>query len=65
LSAILDVTVADNAPVPPAPAAGSWASYIGTGANKGLVRVRVLTTRAGTVNFVTGGDYMKLVYDAP
>jgi len=60
-----DVTVADNVAVPAAPAPGSWASYIGTGANKGLVRVRVLTTRAGTVNFVTGGDYMKLVYDAP
>jgi FtsP/CotA-like multicopper oxidase with cupredoxin domain len=59
-----DVTVANNAPVPAAPIAGSWASYVGTGINKGLVRVRVLTTGAAT-NFVTGGDFMSLVYDAP
>lgn len=41
-------------------------SYIGTtGSNKGAVRIRVLTTRTGTTNFVTGGNLMKLVYDAP
>ncbi len=39
-------------------------NYIGTGTNKGLVRIRVLTT-GGTTNFVTGGNLMKLVYDAP
>jgi FtsP/CotA-like multicopper oxidase with cupredoxin domain len=59
----VDVTVGPVA-VPAAPAAGSWASYVGTGANKGLVRVRVLTT-GGTTNFVTGGNLMTLVYDAP
>jgi hypothetical protein len=58
-----DVTVGPVA-VPPAPAAGSWASYVGTGANKGLVRIRVVTT-GGTTNFVTGGNLMTLVYDAP
>jgi FtsP/CotA-like multicopper oxidase with cupredoxin domain len=58
-----DVTVGPIA-VPPAPAAGSWDSYIGTGANRGLVRIRVLTT-GGTTNFVTSGDLMSLVYDAP
>jgi Multicopper oxidase len=58
-----DVTVGPVA-VPAAPAAGSWASYIGTGTNKGLVRVRVLTT-GGATNFVTAGDLMSLVYDAP
>ena len=41
------------------------ANYIGTGVNNGQVRVRVLTTRAGTTNFVTGGNLMKLIYDAP
>jgi FtsP/CotA-like multicopper oxidase with cupredoxin domain len=60
----VDVTVADNQPVDPSPAAGSWSDYIGTGSNKGLLRVRVLTT-GGTANFVTGGNLMKLVYDAP
>jgi Multicopper oxidase len=59
-----DVLVSNGTAVPAAPAAGSWASYIGTGANKGLVRVRVLSTGAGA-NFVTGGNLMKLVYDAP
>ena len=58
-----DVTTGPVA-VPAAPAAGSWASYVGTGANKGLVRVRVLTT-GGTTSFVTGGNLMTLVYDAP
>jgi FtsP/CotA-like multicopper oxidase with cupredoxin domain len=58
-----DVTVGPVA-VPAAPVAGSWASYIGTGASKGLVRIRVLNT-GGATNFVTGGDLMKLVYDAP
>ena len=43
----------------------SPASYVGKGSNKGLVRVQVLTTRAGTTNVVTGGNLMKLVYDAP
>ena len=42
----------------------SPAIYIGTGSNKGLVRIRVLTTGNGT-NFVTGGNLMKLVYTAP
>ena len=62
-----DVTVANNAAVAAAPVAGSWASYIGTGAYKGQVRVRVLSTGAtpSTQNFVTGGNLMKLVYDAP
>ena len=54
-----DVTVA-NSVTPP----GSVGQYIGTGANKGLVRVRVLSTSAGA-NFVTGGNLMRLVYDAP
>jgi FtsP/CotA-like multicopper oxidase with cupredoxin domain len=58
-----DVTVGPVA-VPAAPSAGSWASYVGTGINKGLVRVRVLNT-GGATNFVTGGDLMSLVYDAP
>jgi hypothetical protein len=49
---------------PAAPVAGSWASYIGTGGNKGLVRVRILTTGT-TANFVTAGNLMRLVYDAP
>ena len=39
------------------------AGNIGTGTNKGLVRVRVRTTNGA--NFVTGGNLMKLVYDAP
>jgi hypothetical protein len=57
-----DVTFGPIA-VTAAPSPGSWASYVGTGSNKGRVRVRVLTT--GTTNFVTGGNLMKLVYDAP
>jgi hypothetical protein len=56
-----DVTVADNVLVAPAPVAGSWASYIGT---SGRVRVRVLSQDTNTT-FVTGGNLMKLVYDAP
>jgi Multicopper oxidase len=56
-----DVIVADNVLVAPAPVAGSWASYIGT---SGRVRVRVLSTDTSTT-FVTGGNLMKLVYDAP
>jgi hypothetical protein len=43
---------------------GPWTNYIGTGANTGQVRIRVLTT-GSTVNFVTGGNFMSLVYDAP
>ena len=58
-----DVTVADNVAVPASPV-GSWANYIGTGANKGVVRVRVLTAGAGA-SFVTSGNFMQLVYDAP
>ena len=42
----------------------SVASYIGSGSNKGLVRIRVETTGGGT-NFITGGNFMTLVYDAP
>ncbi len=56
-----DVTVANNLAVPAPPPGGF---YIGTGANKGFVRVRVQSTGGGTT-FVTGGDFMKLVYDAP
>jgi FtsP/CotA-like multicopper oxidase with cupredoxin domain len=48
--------------VTPAPVA-SPANYIGKGSNRGLVRVRVLTTRA--TNFTTRANFMKLVYDAP
>ncbi|MDP9239616.1 MAG: multicopper oxidase domain-containing protein [Actinomycetota bacterium] len=44
---------------------GAPADFIGTGANAGRVRVRVLTTRTGGLNFVTSGNLMKLVYDAP
>jgi hypothetical protein len=62
--AAADVLVADNVPVTAAPVAGSWAAYIGTGANNGRVRVRVLSTD-GSTTFVTGGNLMKLVYDAP
>jgi FtsP/CotA-like multicopper oxidase with cupredoxin domain len=50
-----DVTV-PNLPVP--------ATGLGTGPNNGLVRIRVSTTGAGT-NFITAGDFMALVYDAP
>jgi hypothetical protein len=45
--------------------AASPATYVGTGANNGVVRVRVLTTTAGTTSFVTAANLMKLVYDAP
>ncbi len=53
-----DVAVATGAAVP---------TYIGTGSNRGLVRIRVLSTEgaAGTASFVTGGDLLKLTYDAP
>ena len=44
--------------------AGGLASSIGKGANKGVVRVRVLTT-GGTAPFITGGNLMSLVYTAP
>ena len=37
---------------------------IGTGINNGRVRVRVLTT-GNAANFVTGGNLMKITYDAP
>jgi len=61
-----DITVANNTLVPASPP-GSWADYIGTGANKGLVRVRVLSTgvSGATASFVTGGNLMRLVYTAP
>jgi FtsP/CotA-like multicopper oxidase with cupredoxin domain len=61
-----DVTVANNTLVPASPP-GAWADYIGTGANKGSVRVRVLSTgvSGATASFVTGGNLMRLVYTAP
>jgi hypothetical protein len=37
---------------------------LGTGANKGLVRVRVLS-QTGAANFTTSADFMKLTYTAP
>ncbi|MGB9377665.1 MAG: multicopper oxidase domain-containing protein, partial [Mycobacteriales bacterium] len=49
----------------PATIPGSAANFIGTGSNAGQVRVRVLTTRSAATNFVTSGNLMKLVYDAP
>jgi hypothetical protein len=52
-----DVTVTRT---PPSPESG----FIGTGANSGKVRVRVLTTGT-TGNFVTQGNLLKLTYDAP
>ncbi len=55
-----NVTVTVSIPTPTPPAA-----YIGTGSNKGLVRIRVGSTRTGTLNFVNRGDLMKLTYDAP
>jgi hypothetical protein len=63
---VADVTVANNTLVPASPP-GSWANYIGTGANQGSVRVRVLSTgvSGATANFVTGGNLMRLVYTAP
>jgi len=42
----------------------SPADVIGTGANAGKVRIRVQTTGGGT-SFVTQGNLMKIVYDAP
>jgi hypothetical protein len=50
----------DVSTVPPPPGA----RFVGTGANRGRVRVRVFT-QGTTTNFVTGGNLMKLVYDAP
>jgi hypothetical protein len=47
---------------------GSASAYIGTGANKGQVRVLVHTQRWTATNptpFSTWGNLMKLVYDAP
>jgi FtsP/CotA-like multicopper oxidase with cupredoxin domain len=63
---VADVTVANNTLVPASPP-GSWANYIGTGANQGSVRVRVLSTgvSGATASFVTGGNLMRLVYTAP
>lgn len=59
-----DVPVADNVAITAAPVTGSWASYIGTGSNSGRVRVRVFA-QDGTTAFVSGGNLMKLTYDAP
>jgi hypothetical protein len=59
-----DVTVGPIS-VAAAPVAGLWTSYIGTGSNTGLVRVRVFSSHTGTTNFVTNGNVMKLVYDTP
>jgi FtsP/CotA-like multicopper oxidase with cupredoxin domain len=47
---------------------GSASAYIGTGANKGQVRVLVRTTRntaPSPTTYSTWGNLMKLVYDAP
>jgi hypothetical protein len=47
---------------------GAASSYIGTGANRGQVRVLVHTDRWAPANptpFSTWGNLMKLVYDAP
>jgi FtsP/CotA-like multicopper oxidase with cupredoxin domain len=47
---------------------GSGANYIGTGANKGQVRILVHTQRWTASNptaFSTWGNFMQLVYDAP
>lgn len=53
-----DVTVTDLGPP------GAATDYIGTGTVAGQVQVRVYTTRSvGT--FVSSGNFMKLVYDAP
>ena len=49
--------------VPGSPSPTSWANYVSKGTNRGRVRVRVSTT--GSTNFVTGGNLMKLVYNAP
>lgn len=38
--------------------------YVGTGSNRGAVRVRVLTS-GGTTNFVTQANAMAVAYDAP
>ena len=58
-----DTTIGPTA-VPGSPSATSWANYIGTGTNKGRVRIRIFT-QGTTTSFVTGGNLMKLVYDAP
>jgi FtsP/CotA-like multicopper oxidase with cupredoxin domain len=51
------------------PAASASTDYIGTGSNKGLVRVLVHTARwtspPSPATFSTWGNVMKLVYDAP
>ncbi|GII88108.1 hypothetical protein Ssi03_60980 [Sphaerisporangium siamense] len=51
-----DTTLTRTVPAPESP-------YIGTGANAGKVRVRVLTT--GAAPFTTQGNLLKLTYDAP
>ncbi|MDX6545678.1 MAG: hypothetical protein QOG02_1452 [Gaiellales bacterium] len=40
------------------------ANYIGTGTKHGMVRIRVRNSKAST-SFVTRGNLMKIVYDAP
>jgi hypothetical protein len=57
-----DTAVTDVA-VPASPSAGRWTDWVSTGSNAGLVQVRIYDTRAGT--FYAGGNFMKLVYDAP
>jgi hypothetical protein len=59
----VDSAVADLA-IPPSPSAGKWSDWLGTGTNAGLVQLRVYTTRTAGA-FVVGGNFMKLVYDAP
>jgi FtsP/CotA-like multicopper oxidase with cupredoxin domain len=46
---------------------GSASDYVGKGSFKGQVRVRVQTQRAtgGGPAFFAGGNFMKIVYDAP
>jgi Multicopper oxidase len=58
----VDTLLADDTLVP-GNGAGSWDRFIGTGANKGLVRIAVLTE--GNAAFTSNGDFMKLHYDAP
>lgn len=50
------------------PPASATATYVGTGSNKGQVRILVHTDRWAPTNptpFSTWGNLMKLVYDAP
>jgi hypothetical protein len=56
--------VAVNDLVVPASPAGKWIDWVGTGASAGIVQLRVYTTRTSG-SFVSSGNFMKLVYDAP